>query len=70
MSATIHFLPGALEAREAARRRKGRGRTQRAPEPQAFAEVTPLDILNRIAVDLGLPALGEDGRQIHWPPGR
>jgi hypothetical protein len=70
MSAQIYFLPGALEARQAARRRKGRGRTQRAPEPQAFARATPLDILNRIAVDLGLPALGEDGQTIPWPPGR
>ena len=47
-----------------------RGVRRRQPLPKDPAELTPLDILNRIAVKLGLPALGEDGQPIPWLPGR
>jgi hypothetical protein len=58
--AEIHFLPGALEARmkaqEAANRRRKKVRQLAAPLPPP-RELTPLDVLNRIAVRMGLPAL-------------
>jgi hypothetical protein len=59
--ADIYYLPGALEARmkanaaAAQRRKKDRASPTLPPDP--FEGLTPLDVLNRIAVRMGLPAL-------------